>query len=67
MQTLDTRTLRSYDRTYVWHPFTQMRDWEAEDAIVMERGEGSYLIDSDGNRYLDGVASIWTNVHGHCH
>jgi adenosylmethionine-8-amino-7-oxononanoate aminotransferase len=66
MKTPDTRTLREYDQTYVWHPFTQMRDWEAEDPIVIERGEGSYLIDTDGNRYLDGVASIWTNVHGHC-
>ena len=66
MKTLDTHTLREYDQTYVWHPFTQMRDWEAEDPIVIERGEGSYLIDTDGNRYLDGVASIWTNVHGHC-
>jgi len=66
MKTLDTQTLREYDQTYVWHPFTQMRDWEAEDPIVIERGEGSYLVDTDGNRYLDGVASIWTNVHGHC-
>jgi adenosylmethionine-8-amino-7-oxononanoate aminotransferase len=66
MTTPDTDTLREYDRTYVWHPFTQMRDWEAENPLVIERGEGSYLIDTDGNRYLDGVASIWTNVHGHC-
>jgi len=66
MKQYDTETLRSYDREYVWHPFTQMRDWEAEEPIVIERGEGSYLIDSDGNRYLDGVASVWTNVHGHC-
>ncbi len=66
MTTPDTDTLREYDRTYVWHPFTQMRDWETENPIVIERGEGSYLIDTDGNRYLDGVASIWTNVHGHC-
>jgi adenosylmethionine---8-amino-7-oxononanoate aminotransferase len=61
----DTDTLRHYDRKYVWHPFTQMRDWEAEDPIVIARGEGSYLVDTNGNRYLDGVASIWTNVHGH--
>jgi adenosylmethionine-8-amino-7-oxononanoate aminotransferase len=62
----DTETLRRYDREHVWHPFTQMKDWEAEAPIVIERGQGSYLIDSEGNRYLDGVASIWTNVHGHC-
>ncbi|RQW90212.1 MAG: adenosylmethionine--8-amino-7-oxononanoate transaminase [Geobacter sp.] len=66
MKTPDTHTLRDYDQKYVWHPFTQMRDWAAEEPIVIERGEGSYLIDTDGNRYLDGVASIWTNVHGHC-
>ena len=61
-----TRELQDYDRRYVWHPFTQMREWEADTPIVIERGEGSWLIDSDGNRYLDGVAAIWTNVHGHC-
>jgi adenosylmethionine-8-amino-7-oxononanoate aminotransferase len=43
-----------------------MREWEAASPVVIERGEGSWLIDSDGNRYLDGVGSIWTNVHGHC-
>ncbi|MRR55289.1 MAG: adenosylmethionine--8-amino-7-oxononanoate transaminase [Deltaproteobacteria bacterium] len=66
MKSPDTHTLREYDKSYVWHPFTQMRDWETEEPIVIDRGEGSYLIDTDGNRYLDGVASIWTNVHGHC-
>jgi len=63
---LDTETLRKYDSDYLWHPFTQMSEWEGADNIVITRGEGSYLIDSDGNRYLDGVAAIWTNVHGHC-
>ena len=43
-----------------------MSEWEGGDNIVITRGEGSYLIDSDGNRYLDGVAALWTNVHGHC-
>jgi adenosylmethionine-8-amino-7-oxononanoate aminotransferase len=44
-----------------------MKEWEAEPPLVITRGEGSWLIDSDGNRYLDGVGAIWTNVHGHCH
>ena len=66
MTELDTKTLQDYDRDYVWHPFTQMKEWEESDPIVISRGEGSYLIDTDGNRYLDGVGSIWTNVHGHC-
>jgi len=61
-----TEQLREWDRQHVWHPFTQMQDWELEEPIVITRGEGSWLVDSDGNRYLDGVASMWTNVHGHC-
>lgn len=66
MSELNTSTLREYDRKYVWHPFTQMLEWESHEPIVIERGVGSYLIDTEGNRYLDGVASIWANVHGHC-
>ena len=66
MADMTTEQLREYDRNFVWHPFTQMREWEADSPIVIERGEGSWLVDTEGNRYLDGVASIWTNVHGHC-
>jgi len=61
-----TEQLRIWDKQHVWHPFTQMQDWEQDEPIVIVRGEGCWLIDSDGNRYLDGVASMWTNVHGHC-
>ncbi|OGU00987.1 MAG: adenosylmethionine--8-amino-7-oxononanoate transaminase [Geobacteraceae bacterium GWC2_48_7] len=61
-----TKQLQELDKRHVWHPFTQMQDWEQEDSIVIERGEGNWLIDSTGKRYLDGVASMWTNVHGHC-
>jgi len=57
--------LRQDDRRYVWHPFTQMRDWLQERHPIIERGEGSILIDVDGRRYLDGVSSLWANVHGH--
>ena len=64
---LDKETLVAWDKHYLWHPFTQMRDWLAEDPIIIERGEGCYLIATDGNRYLDGTASMWTNVHGHNH
>ena len=66
MTELDTETLRKYDGDYLWHPFTQMSEWEQAENIVITHGEGSYLIDSEGNRYLDGVAALWTNVHGHC-
>ena len=67
MSEIGTELLQEYDRRYVWHPFTQMKEWEAEPPLVITQGEGSWLIDSDGNRYLDGVGAIWTNVHGHCH
>jgi adenosylmethionine-8-amino-7-oxononanoate aminotransferase len=42
-----------------------MREWLAEDPLVIERAEGNYLIDSEGRRYFDGVSSLWCNVHGH--
>lgn len=50
---------------YVWHPFTQMREWLESEPLVIAAAEGNYLIDARGNRYLDGVASLWCNVHGH--
>jgi adenosylmethionine---8-amino-7-oxononanoate aminotransferase len=55
------------DRDHLWHPFTQQRAWCEEEPLVIERGEGSHLIDADGRRYLDGVSSLWCNVHGHRH
>ena len=57
--------LAAWDHRYLWHPFTQMRDWLAEPPLVIARGEGNYLIDTEGGRYLDGVSSLWCNVHGH--
>ncbi|MBU9888338.1 MAG: adenosylmethionine--8-amino-7-oxononanoate transaminase [Candidatus Omnitrophica bacterium] len=53
------------DRKYLWHPFTQMKDWQVEEVPVIERAAGCYLIDTRGRRYLDGVSSLWCNVHGH--
>ncbi|WP_320416734.1 hypothetical protein [Candidatus Nitrosotenuis chungbukensis] len=47
----------------VWHPYTQMSEWDSFTRIV--RGQGMWLIDSNGNRLLDGVASMWCNVWGH--
>jgi adenosylmethionine---8-amino-7-oxononanoate aminotransferase len=57
--------LRNADHRHVWHPFTQMRTWLNDEPIIIERGEGNYLIDVHGQRYLDGVSSLWCNVHGH--
>jgi adenosylmethionine---8-amino-7-oxononanoate aminotransferase len=59
--------LAAADRSYVWHPFTQQRGWAGEHPVVIERGEGTDLIDVEGNRYIDGVSSLWCNVHGHAH
>src|SRR5215210_8069527 len=55
------------DREHVWHPFTQMRDWCGETPLVIESGDGNDLIDTEGRRYIDGVSSLWCNVHGHRH
>jgi adenosylmethionine---8-amino-7-oxononanoate aminotransferase len=55
------------DKRHLWHPFTQQRSWFGEDQLVIERGEGTDLIDAEGRRYIDGVSSLWCNVHGHRH
>lgn len=49
--------------SFVWHPNTQMREWDSFNEIV--KAKGMWLIDSEGNRFLDGVASMWCNVWGH--
>lgn len=59
-----TDELVELDRRVIWHPFTQMQEWTP---LVIDHGEGSFLFDTNGNRYLDGVASLWCNVHGHHH
>nr|WP_281276806.1 aminotransferase class III-fold pyridoxal phosphate-dependent enzyme [Desulfoglaeba alkanexedens] len=60
-----TRQLEEDDKKYLWHPFTQMSDWIQEEIVIIEEGDGCWLKDVDGRRYLDGVSSLWTNVHGH--
>ncbi|HEX7860565.1 MAG TPA: adenosylmethionine--8-amino-7-oxononanoate transaminase [Verrucomicrobiae bacterium] len=55
------------DHEYVWHPFTQMKDWLREEPIVITRGKGVTIWDSRGRKYLDANSSIWTNLHGHAH
>jgi len=63
--TISKHQLSNWDRRHVWHPFTQMQDYMKTDPLIIERGEGSYLVDVDGNRYIDGVSSLWVLVHGH--
>ena len=60
-------TFDDLDRKYIWHPFTPMREWLADPPLVIDRAEGNDLIDTEGRRYLDGVSSLWVNVHGHAH
>ena len=65
----DLACLTIWDKSHAWHPFTQMRDWTAPDhqPLFITHGEGVWLYDQDGNRYLDGNSTIWTNLHGHRH
>ena len=57
--------LKDWDKRYIWHPFTQMGDYMTSDPLIIERGEGFHLIDTEGRRYIDGVSSLWVLVHGH--
>lgn len=59
--------LEAIDHKHLWHPFTQMRDWLGDPPLIIASGEGPYLYDIQGRRYLDGVSSLWTTVHGHQH
>ena len=59
-------TLADQDHAHLWHPFTAMKQWREEAPLVIERGEKFFLFDADGNRFIDGVSSLWCNVHGHC-
>ena len=62
---LDSDKLKQLDHSYLWHPFTQMQEWVAEEPCIISEGDGHYLIDVHGRKYLDGVSSLWCNVHGH--
>ncbi|MGH2943611.1 MAG: adenosylmethionine--8-amino-7-oxononanoate transaminase, partial [Solirubrobacteraceae bacterium] len=64
---MTTRELAAIDRRVLWHPFTQQQGWCEEEPVIIERASGCTLYDTDGNAYLDGVSSLWCNVHGHAH
>jgi len=61
----ESKQLERDDRKYIWHPFTQMKDYTEETPLIVKRAKGSYLIDTDGKKYIDGVSSLWVNIHGH--
>jgi adenosylmethionine---8-amino-7-oxononanoate aminotransferase len=60
-------TLAEADLQFLWHPFTQQQGWEEEGPLIVEQADRCELIDVDGRRYIDGVSSLWCNVHGHRH
>lgn len=60
-----TRKLIDTDKKYVWHPFTQMASWETSEPVIIASGDGFFLVDTEGRRYIDGFSSLWCNVHGH--
>jgi adenosylmethionine-8-amino-7-oxononanoate aminotransferase len=55
------------DRAHAWHPFTQTSEWRDEEPVVIRSAHGCRLVDARGREYIDGVASLWANVHGHAH
>ena len=57
--------LREWDDDFVWHPFTPMLAYRDEQAPIIAAADGFDLIDVDGKRYLDGISSLWCNIHGH--
>src|SRR5919205_40212 len=59
--------LAELDRRHLWHPFTQQQGWMEEDFPIIERADETTLYDTEGNAYIDGVSSLWCNVHGHRH
>jgi len=63
-----TAELIASDRRHLWHPFTQQQGWCDDDTpLVIDHAQGTTLYDVDGNAYIDGVSSLWCNVHGHRH
>ena len=66
---MTTAELQLLDQTHLWHPFTPMAEWCAPgyQPLVLERGQGVWLYDTERRRYFDGNSSIWTNLHGHGH
>ncbi|CAN2041273.1 Adenosylmethionine-8-amino-7-oxononanoate aminotransferase [Candidatus Magnetomoraceae bacterium gMMP-15] len=59
------KQLEEDSKKYIWYPFTQMRDFINEEPVIIEKAEGCILKDIYGNEYIDGISSLWTNVHGH--
>lgn len=65
LEKTETNSLVERDKKVIWHPYTQMKN--ALPHIPIVRGEGAYIFDEDGKRYIDAVSSWWVNIHGHAH
>jgi len=63
----DPRTLEQWDKKFLWHPFTQMKEYVEDHPVIIESGKGVYLTDVEGRTYIDGVSSLWCNLLGHRH
>jgi len=61
----DNKNLENLDRKYLWHPFTQMKEWQEETPVVIAEGRDCFIKDTYGRWYLDGVSSLWVNIFGH--
>ncbi|MEN3027784.1 MAG: adenosylmethionine--8-amino-7-oxononanoate transaminase [Aquificaceae bacterium] len=64
---LNPELLEKWDKEHFWHPFTQMKVYRKEENLIFERGEGVYLYDIKGRKFIDAISSLWCNVHGHNH
>lgn len=65
MTEVEKQRLVELNHRYLWHPFTQMKDWLREEPLFIVSGKGCILTDIDGNEYIDGTSSLWVNLHGH--
>jgi adenosylmethionine-8-amino-7-oxononanoate transaminase len=61
----ENRRLEELDKKYIWHPFTQMKEWLEEKPVIISEGKDCFIKDIYGRWYLDGVSSLWVNIHGH--
>ncbi len=61
----DIKQLEEIDKKYIWHPFTQMKEWLEDEPIIIIEGHDCFLKDANGKWYLDGISSLWVNIHGH--
>jgi adenosylmethionine-8-amino-7-oxononanoate aminotransferase len=61
----DNKRLEELDKKYIWHPFTQMKEWVEGKPIIISEGRDCFIKDIYGRWYFDGVSSLWVNIHGH--